>query len=190
MIPGEIIGWRDFVGQRYKTGRFGWVRFRDRNYAKAGRLQEPWVEGLLENYYPDLPEVGHPLTQECLSRAVRLMCDRAMKYAAKHDLDYEPGHIVTTGFYRPPGTTWGLGKFRDPKGVIDASDDFGHYHLAVDISLTQTALSFEPRLKRSSVYLCLKQAGLLTPFGNEPWHYRPKRILRRKFFKENPEYEI
>ena len=180
-MPGEIKGWRGYVGQKYRTGRFGWVKFRERDYEKAGRLQEPWVDGLLINYYPSLPEVGHPLTQECLSMAFRLMADRVMNYAVARGLIYRSGRIVTTGFYRPPGMTWGLGKFRDPKGVIDTT---------VDISLTQTALTFEPRLKRSSVYLCLKQAGLITPFDCEPWHWRPKRSLRNKFIKENPEYEM
>ena len=190
MIPGEIKGWRDYVGRKYRTARFGPVRFRDRDYGKAGRLQEPWVDGLLVNYYPSLPEVGHPLTQECLSMAFRLMADRVMNYAVARGLIYRSGRIVTTGFYRPPGMTWGLGKFRDLNGVIDTTDDWGHWNMAVDISLTQTAISFEPNLKRSSVYLCLKQAGLVTPFDCEPWHWRPKRTLRNKFIKEYPEYEM
>ena len=191
MIPGEVMGWREYVGQRYKTGRWRRkINFADRDYEKAGRLQEPWVDGLLLNYYPSLPEVGHPLTQEYLSNAFRLMADRVMTYALARNLTYRSGRIVTTGFYRPPGMTWGLGKFRDTRGVIDTTDDWGHWNLAVDISLTQTALSFTPRLKRSSVYKCLVKAGLVTPFDCEPWHWRPKASLRRKFIKENPEYEM
>jgi len=190
MIPGEITGWRAFVGQRYKTARFGYVCFAARDYEKAGRLQEPWIEDLIVNYYPDLPEVGHPLTQECLCTALRLIADRAMRYATRHNLHYAPGHIVTTGFYRPPGETWGLGKFRDPHGVIDTTDNFGHWHLAVDISVEQTRLSFTPNLRAGSVLRCLQQAGLIRPFDCEPWHFRPRRSVRQKFLKENPEYEM
>lgn len=182
-IPGVVPGWRARVGARYKTARWARkIRFADRDYEAAGRVQVPWPEGLLYNVYAELPEVGHPLTIARLDYAFRLMCGRVAKYARARGLEhYRAGRIVTTGFYRPPGTTWGLGKFKDPHGVIDSTDPFGHWLLAVDISLARTAASFSPRLKRSSVFKCLMAAGLIAPFGDECWHWRPKASLRRRW---------
>jgi len=190
MIPGEITGWRAFVGERYKTVRFKWVRFVGRDYDRAGDFQRPWPRSLLHNVYPDLPEVGHPLTLRCLLAAWQAMANRVVAYAIKTGQDYTLGTIATTGFYRPPGETWGEDKFRDPHGVIDTSDNFGHWHLAVDISVEQTRLSFTPNLRAGSVLRCLQQAGLIRPFDCEPWHFRPRRSVRQKFLKENPEYEM
>ena len=189
-IPGEIKGWRDFVGRRYRTARFGYVRFKDRDYDKAGEIQTPWFSDILFNVYPDLPEVGHPLTLGCLAAAWRAMANRVIAYAAAHGRAYTLGRIHTTGFYRPPGETWGEGQFADPHGVIDSTDNFGHWLMAVDISILRTAKSFTPNLRPGSVLRCLQQAGLARPFGCEPWHFRPRRSYRRRYDKECPNHVV
>lgn len=189
-IPGEITGWRDFVGRRYRTARFGRVTFRDRDYEKAGSIQTPWFNDFLHNVYPDLPEVGHPLTLGCLAQAWQAMCNRVIAYAVKTGQDYKLGKIHTTGLYRPPGETWGEGRFADPHGVIDSTDNFGHWLMAVDISIERTRKSFTPHLAAGSVLKCLLDAGLVRPFASESWHFRPKRSYRKRFERECPSYVV
>ena len=191
MIPGEIKGWRAFVGEPYYCPRFRRkVPFADRDYERAGEIQKPWFSDILFNVYPDLPEVGHPLTLGCLARAWHKMANRVINYAGSKRTPYTLGRIYTTGLYRPPGQTWGEGDFRDPHGVIDASDNFGHWLMAVDISIEQTRLSFTPHLRAGSVLRCLLDACLVRPFGCEPWHFRPRRSIRERYNKECPSYEI
>jgi len=190
MIPNEILGWRDLIGQRFKTRRLGWLRFRDRDYKRAGSIQIPWPPGILKRVDRDVPEVGHPLTLECLHRAWHLMAERVRNYACKTGQLYTLGRIIVNSCYRPPGETCGSGEFRDPHGVADTTDNYGHWHMSVDISLEQTRLSFTPNLKRSSVIRCLRKAGLIQPISCEWWHWRPKRKVRKKYYKEYPEENL
>jgi len=177
----------NLIGRKFDTLRFGPVTFRDRPYTKARDQLIEWPGKLLYNVYDELPKVGHPLTLVLLEKAWYLMAERAMNYAQKHGGKYTPGHITTNGFYRPPGTTWGLGKFQDPHGVIDTTDDYGHWWMAIDIDIGGTACSWEPRLTESSVVKCLRKVGLRRPFSCESWHWRPGLFARQKYFRRNSE---
>lgn len=190
MIPNEVVRWRDFIGQRFKTARLGWLRFRDRNYEKAGASQVDWPPNILKRVDRDIPEVGHPLTLECLRNAWHFMAERVTKYARKTGQPYTLGHIIINSFYRPPGETCGDGLFRDPHGVADTTDALGHWRMSVDLSLEQTRLSFTPNLRRGSVLRCLRKARLIQPISCECWHWRPKRKVRKAYFKKYPENKL
>lgn len=170
------------LGKRYKT-RFGNQPLVERNVAAVVEhlaLFEVGTKFTEALYKPgELPYYGHRLTLACLVAAHEYMWERVKKYAEANGIKNPvQGQITLTGFFRPLGTTWGTGTYGDLYGCIDSTDNYGHWIMAVDISRKRTAKSFYPKLARSSVDKCMKKAGLVRPFPDESWHWRPAKALR------------
>lgn len=176
-IPGEVPGWRDLVGRYVNTARFGRVKFGKFGmevYVAAAACLVPWPKGLLVvgAGCEGLPEVGHPLTIELLRKAKARLVTAGANPA---------GSFVSNGFYRPPGTTWGIGRYGDPNGVIDSTDVWGHWRLAIDIGRQASADLF--RVEKVVLMEALGAVGLSRPFMSEGegWHYRPNAAQRERW---------
>jgi hypothetical protein len=185
-IPGEVAGWRELVGKIYRSPRFTkpftFGLFGMERYEAAARVLIPWPDGLF-TIGPDcggLPEVGHPLTVSLFEKAKK----KLLAISGKAD-----GAFVSNGFYRPPGVTWGIGKYADVDGAIDSTDRWGHWRLAIDLGRRDSAASFG--VDTETLLNVLKSVGIIRPmdygeraFETEPWHFRPGRA-QREMWVEN-----
>jgi len=188
------VNWRtaapkDIIGVLIPT-RLGAVHFGNlglATYAAVAAKQMEWPGALLvpaEVWPPEVPHVGHPLTIKCLLAASRLLDKWARDRAARDGVPFTTGRIVTGGFFRPLGTTWGEGEFADPRGALDSVDALGHWYMAIDICRTDTGKTWTPVIPKAVVDEKLKAAGLKTPFAVEPWHYRPGLAAREAWAKK------
>lgn len=179
MIPCEVDRWRDKVGRHFRTRRFGSVRFCPygiATYEMAARDVVPWYNGLIKPApgCEDQPHYGHPITQDLLKKTADILGGGGVFYS--------------TGFYRPPGLTWGIGAYQDPHGVIDSTDIYGHWRVAIDIARRATAASFGVDV--DDLISALSLAGFERPFlrDGEGWHFRPRpdviRNIEMKKIKE------
>jgi len=168
MIPHEQPHWEQLIGRPIKTARFGTVvfgRFGKLAYEQAGQQQVPWPVGLIVAGAgcEEQPRYGHPLTISLLQEAQEELIRRGGCR----------GVFVSNGFYRPPGLTWGIGRYADPHGVIDTADAWGHWRLAIDIGRTATAKRFGVTVE--TLLRVLTDVGFSRPFlgHGEGWHFRP-----------------
>lgn len=180
MIPGEVAGWRELVGNVYRSPRFKkpflFGPFGIAAYEMAATHVIPWPKNLLVpgKDCEDQPRFGHPLTLALLMKAQKRLTA----------LTGRQGVFTSNGFFRPPGLTWGIGKFADVDGAIDSTDPWGHWRgIPIDIGRTATALSFG--VDRATLLNILASIGVVRPldygvpgFEGEPWHFRSDKKRR------------
>jgi hypothetical protein len=171
------------IGKRYKT-RFGWTTLRERDVDAVERaLLEIPAEVAVS-----LAGAGAVMmAQGELIDALRAWRDQAAlrsKGKAGHGVA-RAGLIYANSCYRPLGTTAGSGKYEDPCGCIDSTDDFGHWSgFAIDAPTRFFRLSCVPALSVEEINLAAQRAGLERPWYTGPphtsypkgygeyWHYR------------------
>jgi|GEM_PF-2194885 len=171
------------IGKAYKT-RFGWVKLRERDVAAAERsiLEVPGdVAVALSGSGAAMFVQGELLDalRAWRDEAARICEEKAVRGAAR------AGLIYASSCYRPLGTTAGSGKYEDPCGCVDSTDDYGHWSgLAIDAPTRFFRLSCVPALTVEEINLAAQRAGLERPWYNGPpltsyqegygeyWHYR------------------
>jgi D-alanyl-D-alanine dipeptidase len=164
------------IGKAYRT-RFGWVALRERNVAEVERtlLEIPAAvavaragTGAIMMAQGELVDALRAWRDE----AARLCMEKVTRGVAR------AGSICVNSCYRPLGTTAGAGKYEDPCGCVDSTDDYGHWSgFAVDVPTKFFRLSCVPALTVEEINLAAARAGLERPFlsgryGGEWWHYR------------------
>ncbi|MGD8719587.1 MAG: hypothetical protein PVH29_12305 [Candidatus Zixiibacteriota bacterium] len=171
------------VGKAYKT-RFGWVALQERDVDAVERsLLEipPDVAAAVAGTGAVMMAQGQLLDalRKWREEAARICRQKAGGGAAR------AGIIYANSCYRPLGTTAGSGKYQDPCGCIDSTDDFGHWSgFAIDVPTKFFRLSCVPALTIEEINLAAARAGLERPWYNGPpltsytkgygeyWHYR------------------
>lgn len=167
---------RAVIGKAYRT-RFGRVVLRERNVAEVERAMleiPPEVAVARAGTGAIMMAQGELVAalRAWRDEAARLCMEKAGRGAA------QAGFIHVNSCYRPLGTTAGAGKYEDPCGCVDSTDDFGHWSgLAIDVPTKFFRLSCVPTLTVEEVNLAAARAGLERPFlsgkyGGEWWHYR------------------
>ncbi len=173
---GIILPSGGVIGESYKT-RFGYVRLRPRDWE--------YVEGLLVKIPEDVaiarPGSGaemwaRPEFIEALKRwryeAFEICAEKIGKKEAKVGLPQ------CSSVYRQLGTTAGSGKYKDPFGCIDSTDDYGHFSgYSGDVPTKYFRKACHPVLTVDEINLAAQRAGLTRPWlsgkmGGEWWHYR------------------
>lgn len=164
------------IGRKYKT-RFGWTTLceRDVDAVERALLEIPRnVAAAAAGTGAILMARGELIDalRAWREEAARICMEKAGRGGAR------AGLIYVNSCYRPLGTTAGAGKYKDPCGCIDSTDDYGHWSgFAIDVPTKLYRLACVPALTIDEINLAAARAGLERPFlrgkfGGEWWHYR------------------
>ena len=64
--------------------------------------------------------------------------------------------------------------FADPVGALDSHDEWGHWSgWAIDVPTRYTRETFTPVVTIRECWDAARRAGLIKPFRDEYWHWRP-----------------
>ncbi len=167
------------IGKSYNT-RFGYVKLRERTVsAVTGDLLDipEDVAKRRAGYSADMR------ARRCLIDCLKRWREEALKICIEkvgEDLA-RAGTIYVNSCYRKLGTTAGSGKYGDPCGCIDSTDNYGHWSgYSADIPTGLFRKSCFPVLSVSEIRSAAYRAGLELPFlsAGEWWHFRPVKELR------------
>ena len=110
--------------------------------------------------------------RDALQLAVNLMYQR--------ERTDEKFRIQTNSLYRPPFTRLWTGKI----DYLDLTTPLSHW-LGVSIDVDFITFEEETGLNADVLRKALRDAGLFTPFDNEPWHYSLTAEAMEKYVKKN-----
>jgi len=117
-----------------------------------------------------------PKMLECMRAWLSVMAEICEKRAKEQGVKPQFGCLYLTSAFRPIGTTAGSGAYSDKCGALDSHDEYGHWSgWAIDCPTRYTRESFFPPLTITECRSCAKRAGLVRPFAEEWWHFRPRK---------------
>jgi len=120
----------------------------------------------------------HPRMLACLQTWLEEMAKFCQGRAGAQNTSPTFGKLYLTSAYRALGTTAGYGEYADCCGALDSQDDYGHWSgWAIDCPTRTTRESFSPIITIEECRLSAERAGLVRPFAEEWWHFRPRREI-------------